>query len=176
MSEFDTCFKHEFCPGCGISLPVANGPVHAYMTSTPSCWAMYQEVMARAYESPDLQDVYRMAVDAYAVQHPGSPSRQSIQSVGVHLIRLCLFIEHQLPAHKANAMMLAAAQNKAAFHWLTPPEERGKISVQDVHQAATVEAYRQQVQCWAHSAWQVWAMHHAQIRQWLALVLKNTQH
>lgn len=163
---------HGPCPGCGISLPNIDGPSHRYMISSPACWALYQEVMARAYESPDLQEVYRLAVDAYAVQHPGTPSRQSIQSVGVHLIRLCLFIEHQLPAEKANDMMLAAARYKTHFHWLAPPDHRGEITALNVHQTTTIAAYREHTRRWAHSAWQAWETHHDQVREWLQRVLE----
>ncbi|MDZ7628938.1 MAG: DUF5946 family protein [Parvularculaceae bacterium] len=38
--------------------------------------------------------MHRLSVDAYAVQHPGGASRQAIQSVGLHLARLYIQLEH----------------------------------------------------------------------------------
>ena len=32
------------CPGCGSRLPAVEGPVHAYMTSSPACWAAFNAV------------------------------------------------------------------------------------------------------------------------------------
>ncbi|HED04410.1 MAG TPA: hypothetical protein ENI60_06555, partial [Candidatus Fraserbacteria bacterium] len=108
------------CVGCGGQFPEIDGPVHRYMESSPGCWAAFGEVLAREYSDPIYFGVHRLTVDAYAVQHPGSPSRQSIRSVGVHLIRLCLFLEHGLSAENANDAMLKAAKLKHTFVWLEP--------------------------------------------------------
>ena len=70
------------CLSCGGVFPDIDGPVHRYMKSSPGCWAVYGEVLAREYEDPYFFEVHRLTVDAYAVQHPGSTDRQSIQSVG----------------------------------------------------------------------------------------------
>ena len=66
------------------------------MESSPSCWAAYGEVLAREYNDPAFMAAHRLTVDAYAVQHPGRPSPQSIQSVALHLISLCLVLEQEL--------------------------------------------------------------------------------
>lgn len=70
------------CPGCGVRLPESDGPVHAYLESSPACWAAYGQVLAREYGTPALMDVHRLSVDACAVQHPGGHSRQAIRTVG----------------------------------------------------------------------------------------------
>jgi hypothetical protein len=79
----------ETCPGCGVVLPAVDGPIHRYMESSPACWAKYGEVLAREYSDPQLmEECHRLTTDAFAVQHPGQPSPQSIQSVAIHLIAL----------------------------------------------------------------------------------------
>ncbi len=40
--------EHETCPGCGVILPVIDGPVHAYYSSSPSCWALNGVISSRA--------------------------------------------------------------------------------------------------------------------------------
>lgn len=55
------------CPGCGSRLPAVEGPVHAYMTSSPACWAAFNAVIAREFEDPDLMPIHRLTVDAWAI-------------------------------------------------------------------------------------------------------------
>ncbi len=155
------------CSSCGGEFPDIDGPVHRYMKSSPGCWAIFGEILAREYSNPAYFEVHRLSVDAYAVQHPGSPSRQSIQSVGVHLIRLCLFLEHGLSAEKANSAMLEASKHKHLFTWLEPPNSLGSLTAADVVKAASVEEHKTLVRSWARGAWEAWASHHETIRSWL---------
>ena len=156
------------CIGCGGRFPDIDGPVHRYMEASPGCWAAYGEILAREYSEASCYAVHRLTVDAYAVQHPGSPSRQSIHSVGVHLIRLCLFLEHGLSPEHANAAMLKAAKLKHTFVWLPPPASRGQFTVADVVQAKTAQEHKSAVRAWAQSAWEAWAPHHEVIKTWLS--------
>jgi len=155
------------CVGCGGLFPEIEGPVHRYMESCAGCWATLGEVLAREYSDPGLFAVHRLSVDAYAVQHPGNQSRQSIHSVGVHLIRLCLFLEHELSAEYANDAMLRATNRKHTFTWLEPPASRGLLTVADVVKARATQAHKSAVRAWAQSAWAAWSPHHETIRTWL---------
>jgi Family of unknown function (DUF5946) len=127
-------------------------------------------VLAREYGDQRYFVVHRLTVDAYAVQRPGIPSRQSIQSVGVHLVRLCAFLEHGLAAEKADAAMLAAAKHKAQYRWLDPPAFLGALTVADVEVARTVNEHITVVRRWAAQMWQVWSPHLATIRAWARAV------
>ena len=164
------------CPGCGLALPVVDGPVHRYMIASPACWALYGEVLAREYSDPAVSEVHRLSVDAYAVQHPGSTDRQSIQSVAVHLIRLCLFLEYGLTAEDANAAMLDAGKRKHLFTWLQPPAAPGEITVADVAQATTAEAHKLMVRSWAECVWAAWSVHHDTVRAWLPAAFSGQRH
>lgn len=155
------------CTGCGGEFPEIEGPVHRYMSSSPGCWAAYGEILAREYSDPAYFEVHRLSVDAYAVQHPGSTDRQSIQSVGLHLIRLCLFLEHGLTAENANHAMLEAAKYKRSLTWLEPPCSLGPITAANVVKANTVEEHKAIVRAWAQSSWDAWEKHHNTIRSWL---------
>lgn len=156
----------EACIGCRGRFPRVDGPTHAYMESTPGCWAAYGRVLAAEYQGRAHIDVHRLTVDAYAVQHPGRPSRQAIQSVGVHLVRLCLFHERGLTAESANAAMLAAARHKADYHWLEPPASLGALTVADVERQDDVASHARAVRDWAAQMWAVWSPHHATVRGW----------
>ena len=153
------------CMGCGGAFADIQGPTHRYIESSPGCWAAYGEVLAREYSDQAYFQVHRLTVDAYAVQNPGWPSPQSIQSVAVHLIRLYLVLETGLGLQRANDAIKAAAEFRT-YTWLTPPSSLGNITVADVRKAKDVEEYRQRVHAWAESAWGAWSPHHATIRAW----------
>lgn len=155
------------CVGCGGRFPDIEGPVHRYMASCPGCWAAFGEVLAREYGDPAFYAVHRLSVDTYAVQHPGRPTSQCVHSVGLHLIRLCLFIERGLSAERANAAMLEAGKHKDRFVWLEPPAALGELTVADVVDARMPEAHVRAVNAWARSAWSAWAPHHDAVRAWL---------
>lgn len=127
------------------------------MDSSPGCWAPFGEIIAREYSNSEFFDVHRLSVDAYAVQHPGKPSRQSIQSVGVHLIRLCLFHERGLSAENANNAVLEAGKHKHRFIWLEPPDSLGPLTVADIVKATTVEKHKALVRSLARGAWEAWS-------------------
>jgi Family of unknown function (DUF5946) len=154
------------CPGCGGLFPKFDGPTHPYMEAIAGCWSAYGEVMARQYLDPDYAEYYRLSVDAYAVQHPGKPSRQSIQSVGVHLIRLYLLLEDGLEMTSANDAMKSASQIKQRFIWLEPPPSMGVITVANIANTKTNDELRGAVANWAATAWAAWSTHHQTIRVW----------
>lgn len=155
------------CIGCGGLFPDKEGPVHRYMESCPGCWEVYGTILAREYSDPDYYPVHRMSVDCYAIQHPGTPSPQSIQSVGTHLIRLSLFLEGGLNQNQANNAMLKAIKQKENFVWLEPPESRGEITVIDVVDANSAKEHIKLVKQWAESAWEAWSIHHSTVKSWM---------
>jgi hypothetical protein len=153
------------CPGCGSRLAAVEGPVHAYMTSSPACWAAFNAVIAREFEDPSLMPVHRLTVDVWAIQHPGDGSRRAIQSVGLHLARLWVQIEGGLTGVAANAAMLGFAARKASLPEL-PPRERYALTVADVVDALEPEVHRAAVRRWAEATWADWSDHHDFIRRW----------
>jgi hypothetical protein len=155
------------CIGCGGIFEDREGPTHRYMESSPGCWAVYGEVLAREYSDPSHASLHRLTTDAYAVQHPGRPSPQSVQSVALHLMSLCLVLERGLDPNRTTAFLKAAAGDKESYVWLAPPLSLGAITVQDVHRAASASEHKRLVRAWAESAWTAWSAHHATIGRWL---------
>jgi hypothetical protein len=157
----------EKCIGCGGEFLAHKGPVHRYMDSSPACWAAFGAVVAAEYADAELIAVHRMSVDAYAVQHPGKDSRQAIQSVGLHLARLHMEVEREIPASESHTFMIKAARRKDSLPLLTPP--RGfEITVASVAAVAGTAQHPTLVRRWAQSAWQSWAHAHDFIRAWAA--------
>jgi len=155
------------CRGCGATFETHDGPTHRYMESSPGCWAVYGEVLAREYSDPAYGSAHRLTVDAYAVQHPGRPSPQSIQSVALHLMSLCLVLERGVGPDRATAFLQSAAKDKGRFVWLAPPESRGSVTIKNVHAATNGADHGKLVRAWADSVWTSWAGHHPKVRAWL---------
>lgn len=155
------------CPGCGASVPETEGPTHRYIGASPGCWEVFGEVLAKEYDDYRYWPVHRMTVDAYAAQHPGTPSPQSINSVAVHLISLYLTLERGEPDNRVvKEMQRAADLGRESFFWLDPPGSLGEVTVLDVRQAKTPTEHKEVVERWAKSVWKAWGQHRETIRQW----------
>ena len=156
------------CPGCQNELPEMNGPTHPYMLSSPACWRVYGELLAREYSDQRLMTHHRLTVDAYAVQHPGVDVPAARRSVAVHLSRMYLLLERAWPMARANACMLAISASKDARPWLPPPSMQGTRTVVDVPASTTPGEHEERVLLWARSVWQAWEPHHRTVAQWCA--------
>lgn len=154
------------CVGCGAAVPDIDGPTHAYIGASPGCWRIYGAVLEREYAAWRQAPRHRLTVDVYAVQHPGQPSRRSIQSVAVHLISLHLVLERGLEPQQATRRLAAAAERAQEYVWLDPPSFVGASTIVDVAATHSLQAHDRTVQRWAEDVWQVWAPHHDTVRAW----------
>ena len=164
----------ERCPGCHeLYLPVeAPAARHPYIGASSACWQAFSEVIAREFGDIAYGVVHRHTVDTYAVQHPGDDARRERQSVAVHLVGLCHWLEHGLTAAELNPMTQALASSKADWPWLTPPA-RYEMTVVDVLRGVTGEEHVGLIRSWAESVWEAWAPHHAIVRAWAAEALRE---
>ena len=159
----------ERCAGCGALVPRGDGPTHPYIGASPGCWAIYGEVLARDYGEEAAAPVLQLAVDAYAAQHPGTPSRRSTQSVAVHLIILCLAFERGYDPARATEARRRALAHRQDYVWLDPPASLGPLTILDAHQARDLAEHAARVERWARSVWETWAPHHETVRRWASL-------
>ncbi|HAJ75028.1 MAG TPA: hypothetical protein DCM64_01090 [Gammaproteobacteria bacterium] len=160
--------KQVICPSCGAATAISDGPVHKYLESSPGCWAAFGEVLAREYSDYRYARNHQMTVDAYALQHPGKPSSQTIQSAAVHLASLCKIIENDYSNNDATEFLQKFASHKAQFFWLEPPSKPGEITVVEVLAGTDAKSHLAMVKRWALSTWEAWQQHHDQVKAWLA--------
>ena len=154
------------CPGCGVRLPRVEGPAHPYMTCSSACWQRYGELLAAQYSDPERMAFYQLVVDTYAVQHPDGDDPRAIQSVGIHLMTLCLFIERGVdPA--LGATLHRRMVDRPVFHRLDPPASRGDLTVLDVPTGAGPTTARTAAIAWAQDAWAAWRFHHPIVKRWI---------
>ncbi|MCO7226064.1 DUF5946 family protein [Pleionea sp. CnH1-48] len=158
----------ESCVGCGAELMAMEGPTHPFMRSSAACWNLFGIFMAKEYSEPAYRESSALAVDCYAVQHPGPDNRRANQWMATRLMSLCLVLEYSFEQNQASAAVSEMIrQFHPVFDRLQPPADRGHVTIQNVAVAQTPVAQRQWVQQWAESCWQAWRPHADQVRHWL---------
>jgi hypothetical protein len=162
----------EACPGCGALLPPFDGPTHRYIGASPACWAIYT-ALHNGGDPPLAPDPsVGLLVDAYAAQHPGVPSDQSIQSVAIHVLTLFGVLHQGIDPANALWVRLRALRDgrsprHARFRWLEPPRFAGGQTVADVVQPATPLARTQVLRHYVRDVLDRWmGAHEAIIRTW----------
>lgn len=115
-----------------------------------------------------------LLVDAYAAQHPGTPSPQAIQSVAVHLLTLHGVFAHGTGVDRALWLRLEALQERSGprrgrYSWLEPPDLSGLPTVADIVREPTPEARSAVLARYVEAVYRVWeAAHGATIAAWYA--------
>ena len=110
------------------------------------------------YGYPEL--THRLTVDTYAIQHPGEPGRQSIQSVNIHLINLHAILIKNFSGENAAKAMGGILAKQPAFKWLEPPVPNGTKTVIDVLKASSKEEHEKLVREWATDVFGCWCSKH----------------
>jgi hypothetical protein len=89
-----------------------------------------------------------------------------VQSVAIHLMTLCLFLEHG--ANPALGTQLHKTMvERPSFHPLPAPESRGTLTVASMPLEANPVTAREAAYAWARSAWDAWHEHHDVVEGWL---------
>jgi hypothetical protein len=163
----------EPCAGCGGLFPaIPNGAVHRYLDSSAACWAAFN-----ALEYP-ITPFSALIVDAYAVQHPGVPSNQTINSAAIHLMVLYGVFERGYKPEQA--LWLRTHPGRASrmpkherFDWLSPPSFAPCLTIADVIAA---ENQSQILETWIKSVWEAWAVpHQNQVAVWFEKYVLSEQ-
>lgn len=132
----------EPCPGCASRFVPSDGATHPYIGASAGCWALQSAILIGA--APDADVLTNSAVDtvtplataalpgagvllldAYAVQHHGTPSRKAIQSVAVHLLVLHGVFSHGMGPDRALWLRQRAMRTRGVFSWLESPPRDG---------------------------------------------------
>jgi hypothetical protein len=157
--------EYETCPGCGAALPKVDGPTHRYIEASPACWALYTALTGAGEPPMAPAPAVALIVDAYAVQHPGAPSDQAIQSVAVHLLALYGVFERGVVPENAlwvrrRALREDVGSRRGRFRWLAPPTLTGSPTVADIVAAPTPAARAEQARRYVEAAWSLWSAEH----------------
>ena len=95
--------------------------------------------------------------------------------MAVHLVGLCLALEHGSSPTRVIAERQRALRDGATYTWLEPPADPGALTIVDVHAATDLTEHEEGVRRWAASVWSAWAPHHAQIRKWARMTQTSSE-
>lgn len=157
--------RYEACPDCGALLPKMDGPTHRYIGASAGCWAIFA-ALNNAGEPPLAPAPSNaLLVDAYAVQHPGQPSPQAIQSVAVHLLALYAVFAQGLPLDQVlwvrqRALREERGRKRDRFVWLMPPPLTGMLTVAEIVQLPMPQERSDAVAAYAQQVWSSWSTRH----------------
>jgi hypothetical protein len=155
------------CPGCGLVLPLRDGPTHAYVGASPACWRLYGQVSTLSWGQRDGLPLDRLVVDTYGAQHPGTREVRSVQSVAVHLMGLCVVLERDEEPRRTPTRDGKRARRTLDLHWLAPPRPNGTLTLREPLDAAGRDEHAASVEAWARDVWAAWTPHHETVRGWL---------
>ncbi len=164
----------EHCPDCKVTLPrlPADAPTHRYLGASASCWALFSNMHSGGEPPIAPHRLTPLLIDAYAAQHHGTPSPQAINSVAVHLLALHAVFTQGQDVAQALWVRRRALENKATgkhkrFHWLTPPEFAGCVTILDIANAPTPAARANVAATYIQQVYEKWAAPHAPtLAQW----------
>jgi hypothetical protein len=139
--------------------------MHPYMTSSQGCWAAFGELVAADYSSPGRMAFHQVVVDSYAAQHPGGGNRRQVQSVGLHLMTLCLFLEHDVDPALGSALHRRMIR-RPAFARLSRSGP-GRLAVTHVPTTGPCSVARDAAYEWARAVWETYEHAWPVVTGWL---------
>ena len=144
------------CFSCGAITENIDGATHRYLLSTPGCWSVYGEVLAREYSDFAYMAVHDLTVDAYAVQHPGEANPQTISSLNIHLASLYAYFKLDYPVRELSKVKAQVVRYKDEFIWLEPPSYLGHLTINDILLAENATQHCERVNQWAEDVFNQW--------------------
>ncbi|NJN98112.1 MAG: hypothetical protein HC875_30525 [Anaerolineales bacterium] len=138
----------DVCHCCGASVKAG----------VKGCFELFAEVCALGYSDPRYSAATFYGVDAHALQHPEIHGKKNNAA---HLLRLCwIFETGQFEHSGVSPHWWQTYLQRGDIPLLTPPAERGHLTVVDVSAALTPAEHAQLMQQWALSVYQAWHSHH----------------
>lgn len=148
-----------------VAAPV-DGPTHPYMIGSTACWRAFGELCAADYASADRMSFHQVIVDSYAAQHPGTGERRQVQSVGIHLMTLCLFLEHDADPRLGTELHRRMIR-RPTFHRIEAASP-ASLNVLDVPLHGAPATAREAAFRWARAVWDSYEQEHSTVLSWLA--------
>jgi len=130
--------------------------------------AQYDELCAYTLSRRDPEFVHQLVVDAWAAQHATAESKPI--SPVFALIGLYLHLEHGYTGRQVQLAHMKLAKNRKLWPRLTPPIERGRITVNEPFRALgdavrDEAAVEQAIGRWCVSVWESWKISQDTIRE-----------
>jgi hypothetical protein len=101
-------------------------------------------------------------VDSYAAQHSG-PGVKTVTTVFA-LIGLYLVVERGYTGREVQQAHMVLARKRRQWPYFQPPDGKSAVTVSDVVKNLGADNYRELINGWAKSVWDLWSLEHEEIR------------
>lgn len=149
------------CPGCGVRLPAAELPADDGVNASGECRQLYWQLSADTLTSAGPAFPHQFAVDAYAAQHAGTPSRPITTAFA--LVGLYLAYERGYSGRDVQRAHMLLARRNLDWPRFAKPAEPGLLTVLDVLQARPGTQRDQMLYSWACAVWETWQAERARV-------------
>jgi hypothetical protein len=123
---------------------------------------LYNELSCYTLSHQDPSFLHQHIVDAYTAQHADEHTKPI--AVVFALIGLYLCVEKKFTGKQVQRIHMQIAHPRKKWPRLTPPRERGAITVSAVMAASPGKLRDEAIQNWSASVWAAWEPSHDQIR------------
>jgi uncharacterized protein DUF5946 len=165
--------RYSHCPGCGVSLPVAEDYPDSPYNSSSACWRLYGELNAYTLTRGDHASafVHQLQVDAYAAQHVIADPRPI--GLAFALIGLYLACERGYSGRQVEHIHMLLARRSKTWPRFTRPSHAGDLTILDVMQAPPGEERDAALRRWGCSVWQALSHEHERVRTLFETVMAD---
>jgi Family of unknown function (DUF5946) len=123
---------------------------------------LYHELSYYTLSHPDPSFLHQNIVDAFTAQHVTGHTKPI--AVVFALIGLYLYVEKNFTGKQVQRIHMQLATPRKKWPQLTPPRERGAITVSAVMAASPGKERDEMIRNWCASVWEAWEANHNQIR------------
>ena len=160
------------CPACGFEAPQADGPVHAYLTVSPECWAQFNVSMALHYSDMAYWRAHQLLVDAYTVQHSPGADRRAVQSAALHLTALVHAMENPDAPEARTIRLRKGLSGRDDLFPKFDPYPTANVTIARVATEDGPDAHWDTVRAYARAVYEDWQAHHGLARDLIAEALR----
>lgn len=151
------------CPSCGWDSTTGTDGVEASFPASAACYNAYLELSVYNVERARWDYLHQQAVDAYAAQHPGPPTKPI--SVWFALVGLHLALDQGRTGRQVQRAHMQLGRHKRAWPPLRPPADLRCTTAGDVIRQLPGDDRDAAILRWASDVWSCWADTHHLIAQ-----------
>jgi hypothetical protein len=159
------------CPGCRLKLPDQHLDPPDRVNASGECLHVYSHLQGYTVAKQDPEFIHQHAVDTYAAQHAGGPTRDITVAFG--LIGLYLAVEKGYTGKQVQLAHMRIAKVRNDWPRLEPPDQPAPLTVMDVLQAGTDAQKDAMIRKWMGAVWESWEDRQGWVRDTTDVLLKS---
>ena len=155
--------RNSICPGCGLELKSDDLSLDDSYNASSACRQLFDELSAFSLSLRDKDFIHQLVVDTYAAQHEG-PNSKPIRAAFA-LIGLYLTFERGYTGKEVQHAHMALGKTRREWPRFNPPAGKDALTVRDVLQNLNEANYKEKINAWGRSVWELWLSEHETVKE-----------